>query len=84
MTTLETTVRRLRVTYCYTGSVWTGLPALADEISVGVHHRTQSGETDDQFLDRIDAEFQREFNQQAGEATGAGSFVFSAEFADKE
>ena len=72
------TVRRVCVDYNYFGTVWSDLPAIASGVSSGVHHRTQSGESDEDFLRRVAAEIEREFMEQAGDVTGAANFAFTA------
>ena len=78
----ETAIRDVIVTWESFGLHWHELPAIADQVSAGTHRRTQSGETDKQFLDRVAAEIAAEFAAQSGDATGADGFAFSARFAN--
>ncbi len=76
--TTTTQIRDVTITWESCGPHWHELPAIADQVSAGIHRRTQSGETDEQFLDRVAAEIAAEFATQAGGATGADGFAFSA------
>ncbi len=80
--TTATAIRDVIVTWESFGPHWHELPAIADQVSAGTHRRTQSGETGEQFLDRVAAEIAAEFAAQAGIASGADGFAFSARFAD--
>lgn len=75
-------VRKVRINYEYSGKIKKELPDVAARVSEGVHHRTQSGETDKQFLERIANEIRHEFLSEAENATGTEGFSFSATFAD--
>lgn len=79
---LQTTVRKVNVIWESSGYVFPALREIAERVSAGVHHRTQSGETDEQFLERVADEIRRDFLAEAGEATGADGFSFAATLAE--
>ena len=84
MKSTATRVRAVRVEWQANGGHYNVLDELADQVSAGMHHRTQSGETDEEFLGRVADEIRREFLEQAGDATGADGFAFETSFADAE
>lgn len=79
MTTKETRVRRLICQFEYSCGVSPDLIAIAHRVADGVHHRTQSGETDEQFRERVAEEIRGQFLEEAGEFTGADAFGFWTE-----
>lgn len=79
--TTTTEIRRVRCSFNYFCGASPELIAIAHQIADGVHHRTQSGESDESFLERVAAEITAAFLAEAGESTGADGFAFETSFA---
>lgn len=77
----STRVRQVRCNLSYYCGGSVELIRIAHEIADGVHHRTQSGESDEEFLERVSDELRSDFLQQAGKSSGAEGFAFETSFA---
>lgn len=75
-------VRHVRISWESFGPHRDALAEIADNLTLGVHHRSQSENSDERFLERVAEDTRQEFLRHAGESTGADGFSFTATIAE--